>query len=349
MVAICATLILIFSSYMAARYWSQALTGKLSSSVVGLLILYRCVIALELLLPVTLYLSVVQTASRLIRQMEFTAMFSCGIGPGRIIRAVAGLALLVSILVGVLSFYARPVAWQLFYALKNRAKSSFDLSRMNSGTFYEIWDGKRVIFAERVSKKRNRAENVFIRTKGQDTTQVIFARSARQTSTSNRGNPVVVLQDGREYEFSKTGDNDFILQFRSSKMVLEPKSITIEEKIKAISTGKLYHSKGLEELAELQWRVIMPASTLLLALCGVGIAIRFTAARGGGSNAMIIAIVFFIMYYNLIALLKKWVASGVVPALPGVGFGPIVLGLVCIYLFLPEIRGIVVQKGQGVA
>ena len=332
---------------MAARYWSQALTGKLSSSVVGLLILYRCVIALELLLPVTLYLSVVHITSRLIRQMELTAMFSCGIGPGRIIRAVAGLALLVSILVGVLSFYARPVAWQWFYALKNRAKSSFDLSRMNSGTFYEIWDGKRVIFAERVSRKKNKAENVFIRTKGQDTTQVIFARSARQIATSNNGGPIVILEDGREFEFSKTGENDFILQFRSSKMVLEPRSITTEEKIKAISTGKLSHSKGLEELAELQWRVIMPVSTLLLGLCGVGLAFRFTSARGGGNNALIIAIVVFIIYYNFIALLKKWVASGMFPALPGVGLGPIVLGLVCIFLFSPEIRGAFMQKGRG--
>ena len=347
MVAICSILIFVFSCYMAARYWSHALNGKLSTSVVTRLIFYRSVIALELLLPVTLYLSVILAVSRFIRQMELTAMFSCGIGPWRLVRAVLFLSVAVTILVSALSLYVRPVAWQSFFALKARAKSSFDLSRMNSGIFYEIWGGRRVIFAEKVSRKKNNAQNVFIRTKRKDAIQVIYAKSAKQLPNGVGGTPVLILENGREYEFSLIEDDDFILDFKRSKMVLEPRQVLPEQKIKAAPTEALIKAKGLEEKAELQWRVLMPLSTLLLSLCGIALALRFTHARGGKNNAMIAGLLIFTIYYNLVALLKKWVAGGMVPLIPGLWLGPIALSILCILLFMPELRPFFTSLQKG--
>ena len=339
MVAICATLIFIFACYMAARYWSHALSGSLPSSIVTQLIMYRSVIALELLLPVTLYLSVIMAMSRFIRQMELTAMYSCGIGPWRVVKAVLVISLAVAIVVGFISLYVRPMAWGKFFILKTRAKSTFDLSRMSSGIFYEIWDGKRVIFAEKVNKKKNKAQNVFIRTREPDAVQVVYAKSAFQVLGSVLGSPVLILENGREYEFAQKGENDFILDFKRSKMVLEPRQIRPEVKVKSIETRILLTSKDLEEQTELQWRLSMPFSTLLLALSGIGLAFRFTAARGSKNNAIVAGVILFAFYYNTLAILKKWVSSGLVPFVPGLWIGPIVLATLCIALFLPELKG----------
>ncbi len=322
---------------MAARYWSHALNGSLSSSVVTQLILYRSIIALELLLPVTLYLSVIMAISRLIRQMELTAMYSCGIGPWHIVKAVLGISLAVAIVVGFLSLYVRPLTWKNFFVLKARAKSTFDLSRMNSGIFYEIWNGKRVIFAEKVNKKKNRAHNVFIRTIGPETIQVVYAQSAFQVSGADEGSPVLILENGREYEFAQKDGNDFILDFKRSKMALEPHQIQPEQKIKSIASRMLLNSKDLDAQAELQWRLIMPFSTLLLALSGIGLAFRFTAVRGTKNNALIAGIILFASYYNAIALLKKWVSNGGFSILPGLWLGPILLSILCLVLFTPEL------------
>ncbi len=350
MSAICAVLIFIFSCFMAARYWSHALSGSLSTSVVTKLIAYRSIIALELLLPVALYLSVIMATSRFIRQMEFTAMLACGIGPGRLIKAVFSFAIFIAIFVASLSLYVRPLAWDHFFHLKALAKSTFDLSRMNSGIFYEVWEGKRVIFAERVSRKKNRAKNVFIRTKGPEGVQVVYAKSARQLPARAGGSPVLVLENGREYEFSERGENDFILEFKSSTMVLEPRLIEPEQKIKAVPTKLLVKNQGLEEEAELQWRLLMPVSTILLALCAIGVALRFTSVRGGRNSGLIMGILVFAIYYNLIAFLKKWVAGGEVPVMPGLSLGALFLVLLCILFFLPEIRGAFLQaraRGAG--
>ena len=348
MYAICAVLIFIFSCFMAARYWSHALSGRLSTSVVTKLIAYRSIIALELLLPVALYLSVIMATSRFIRQMEYTAMLACGIGPGRIIRAVFALALFMAILVASLSLYVRPLAWDHFFHLKALAKSTFDLSRMNSGIFYEVWGGKRVIFAEKVSRKKNRAKNVFIRTKSPESVQIVYAKSARQLPGRAGGSPVLVLENGREYEFSEKGENDFILEFKSSTMVLEPRLIESEQKIKAVPTKLLLKGQGLEEKAELQWRLLMPVSTILLALCAIGVALRFTSVRGGRNSSLIVGILVFAIYYNLIAFLKKWMAGGDMPVMPGLSLGALFLFFLCLLFFFPEIRGAFLQaRGRG--
>jgi len=338
MVAICAILLFIFACYMAARYWSHALSGSLSSSVVTQLIFYRSIIALELLLPVTLYLSVIIAISRFIRQMELTAMYSCGIGPGRIVKAILGISLAVALAVAFISLQIRPMTWEKFFALKARAKSTFDLSRMNSGIFYEIWDGKRVIFAEKVSKKKNKAQNVFIRTQGPNMLQIVYARSAFQISRHVGGSPVLILENGREYEFAQKGENDFILDFKRSKMVLEPRQILPEQKIKSIPSGVLMKSRDLESQTELQWRLIMPFSTLFLALTGIGLALRFTAVRGGKNNAIVAGVILFACYYNAVALLKRWVSSGTISLIPGLWLGPVVLLMICFVLFVPELR-----------
>jgi len=349
MSAICAVLIFIFSCFMAARYWSHALSGSLSTSVVTQLIIYRSIIALELLLPVALYLSVIMVTSRFIRQMEFTAMLACGIGPGRIIRGVLALAIFIGILVASLSIYVRPLAWDHFFHLKALAKSTFDLSRMNSGIFYEVWGGKRVIFAEKVSRKKNRAKNVFIRTKGPESVQVVYAKSAKQLPSRAEGSPVLVLENGREYEFSKSGENDFILEFKSSSMVLEPRLIEPEQQIKAVPTRLLVKGEGLEEKAELEWRLLMPVSTILLAICAIGVAIRFTSVRGRRNSSLIVGILVFALYYNLIAFLKKWVSGGNVPVAPGLSLGALFLVLLCVLFFLPEIHWALLQVRGRVA
>ncbi len=83
-IAVCAILVFIFGCYMATRFLVDALSGQLPGTTVIILILLRIAIALEVLLPTTLYLSVVVALGRLYQDSEMTALFACGVstGPG---------------------------------------------------------------------------------------------------------------------------------------------------------------------------------------------------------------------------------------------------------------------------
>ncbi len=74
-VAVCSILVFIFGCYMATHFLVDALSGQLPGTTVIILILLRIAIALEVLLPTTLYLCVVVALGRLYKDSEMTALF----------------------------------------------------------------------------------------------------------------------------------------------------------------------------------------------------------------------------------------------------------------------------------
>jgi len=330
-VATCILLVFIFGTYIATRYWADAAQGELPAITVMLLILLRITIALEVLIPTTLYLSVVAALNRLYRDSEMTALAACGIGINRVIRAVFMLSAAAAILVACFSLYIRPWAWDQFFRLKTEARASFDLTRMKGGTFYELWHGRRVIFAETVDRSRNVASKIFIYTERNDSRQVISAMKARQFDDRRTGKPVLMLFNGNQYEYSTDGSREFFVEFERSSMFIEPETVVRQEKVKAIPTLSLIGSGDMEERAELQWRLITPVSTLLLALLGVPLS--RSGPRQGKFAAAPVAIAVFAVYYNVAALMKKWVAQGILPWLPGIWWSQIFL-LLLFFFFM---------------
>ena len=335
--AVCGILIFIFGCYMATHFLADALVGQLPGTTVIILILLRIAIALEVLLPTTLYLSVVLALGRLYKDSEMTALFSCGISMGRVLRPVFYTALVIAVIVASLSLFIRPWAYDKYYKLKAHAEANFDLKRMNDGTFYEIENGVRVIYAEKVDHQQDEAKRIFIRTERDDTLQVIYARKANQSMDRASGMQILVFTDGYLYEFSRTGGESRVIHFEQSAMPLEPNgNLKLKYRVKSASTSSLARSVDNEEIAEFQWRLSTPLATLLLAMLGVPLS--RSSPRRGKYAKVTTAVVIFAVYYNLSALAKKWVAKGILDTLPGIWWVQLLLaGLVLVLLWQPPI------------
>lgn len=334
-VIICTVLVFIFGCYISTRYGEDAVHGMLPGSSVLQLILLRIAIALEVLLPTTLYLSVVFALGRLYRDAELVAMFACGISMAKVVKSVFIVSIIAGLVVASLSLFIRPWAWNQFFQIKTQAEASFDLTRMKGGHFYSTGKGERVIFADKVDDKKNRAKRVFIQTKTEDSIQIIYADRARQFDDGKIGNPILVFQDGQLYEFPRSGVNGLILEFENSAMHLVPSDVIEHEyKVKAVATKNLFNSSDPEEIAELQWRLTAPLATVLLAL--LGIPLSRSAPRQGKYVKAPLAILIFAVYYNFSALTKQWVTEGIIGAVPGVWWGQMLLvALIVILLWQP--------------
>jgi lipopolysaccharide export system permease protein len=81
-------LIFIFASYSAQRYLTEAANGTLALDVVLDIVFYKVLIALEMLLPVGLYVSVGVTLGQMYTDSEITAISAAGGSPGRLYKAV---------------------------------------------------------------------------------------------------------------------------------------------------------------------------------------------------------------------------------------------------------------------
>lgn len=331
-VAISMILTFIFGCYIATRYLEGAVNGQLPGITVILLILLRIAIALEVLLPMTLYLSVLIALGRLYGDNEMIAMFACGISMARVLKSILLVAVVAGAIVACFSLYIRPWAWGQFFELKARALVNFDMTRMKGGIFYEIESGERVIFADAVDGKKNRAERVFIQTNRDREHQIIFAKKAIQQTDKKTGILILEFSDGYFYEFSRVKNQGRIMQFGKTVMPLEPKDIVQKDyKVKAAATKQLVHSENLEEIAEFQWRLAAPVATILLALLGAMLA--RSSPRQGKYAKIPAAILIFAVSFNLSAIAKKWVGQGVISTTPGIWWVQILMAVLLLFLW----------------
>ncbi len=331
--SICTVLIGIFGCYTAARFLEEAVQGQLPGSTVILMVLLRTTIALEVLLPTTLYLSVMITFGRLYMNSEITGLFACGVRMVRVLKPVVFMALAVALVVACFSLCIRPWAWNQIYALEAKAESNFSIAQMKAGNFFEIEGGNKVIFADQVDQRANRAQDVFMQIKSHGETQIVHAKVIDQTPWDADRKSFLVFQKGHLYEFPDNEKACNIFKFDKLTMPWSSKTpIPLEQKVKSFSTRQLMHSNSPEETAELQWRFTAPFSTILLALLGVSLS--RTSPRQGEYAKVPLGILVFAIYYNINAITKKWIGQGIVSAIPGTWWTQLILALFLLVHFL---------------
>lgn len=329
--AILLVLVIILASYAAITYLAQAVAGSLPPSTVGLLILLRIGMALEVLLPTTFYLSVIIALGRLYKDSEMTALSACGVGITGVLKPVFLLSLPVAMLAGSASLYIRPESYEKIYRVMDQAQAEFDISRLEADHFLEIANGKYVFFAEEVGGSQNGAQRIFIRVAEGDKRQVIQAQRMIQGEADRHGQRVLVFREGVFYEFPVSGPQGSISHFEQAEYPLPADAAAGSRyRRKATDSRELLRSSRLEDIAELQWRLSTPLSTVLLAL--VGVPLSKSNPRRGKYAKIGVAIFIFAVYYQLFVIAKTWVEKAVVTPWVGIWWVPLLMAMLAVVL-----------------
>ena len=341
LVTVTAILIVIFMSSNAVRYTSDAAAGLLPPSTVIYLTLLRSLIAIEVLLPVALYLSVVLGMGRLYSDNEMTALHATGVSELRVVRSVLWLSLAVAIVVASLSLAVRPWAYQKSYLLKAQAEAEFNLDKLEAGQFYSAEESGTVIFVKNINKREKRLEQVYFFRTGDQKIDIINARQAWQLVTDPFAPLELQFLDGSQYQIDLTGTRDLTLKFKRLSLLLKPYDQDLDRyRSKTIETLQLAGSNKPEDLAEFQWRLTTPVTTLLLGILGVPLS-RSAPRRGRYAKTVVAALVFAI-FYGFSVIAKNWVEQGVVEVIPGVWWPHVLLGLLTmVLLFWSALRSII--------
>jgi lipopolysaccharide export system permease protein len=326
-----AILVVVFVSYLLARYLADVVDGLLPARTIAFLILLRTAIALEVLLPITLFLGVVMALGRLHTDSEIVAMSALGVSPARVLRAVGGLALVLAVGVGTLSLLVRPWAYDKSYRLRAEAGAEVDLDRIKAGRFYARQRGEYVVFAESDNPADGRLAGVFVHREEGGIRQVIFAERAYQRVDPVSGNRTLVVLRGRHYRISPGEGRDRIVGFDRIEMPLRPEEVGVPDyRRKAAPSSTLARSSDRMDLAELQWRLTTPLATVLLALLGVPLS--RAVPRQGRHARFAAAVLAYAAYYNLKSVAKTWVERGAVGPVPGLWWVDVLLAAVVVLL-----------------
>src|ERR1700722_592939 len=99
-------LAVLFTSYGAASFLSDAVHGLLPTDMIVQVIGLRTLIALEVLIPISLYPSVVMALGSMYVDSEITALPALGVTPTRVMGVVLFLPLCTAVAVAGLSLVA---------------------------------------------------------------------------------------------------------------------------------------------------------------------------------------------------------------------------------------------------
>lgn len=299
-----------------ARYLAQAATGEVPASIIFTLLGLKSIPYLASILPLALFLGALLGLGRLHRDHEIVAMQATGAGPGLFYRPMLGLGLATAALVAFLSLEAAPAAALAGYRLLTAAQRNPDITSVVPGRFQAIRHGRILFFAERIRHAQRRMENVFVQARSHDRPVVLTARRARLVFDPDARQRYLVLEDGWRIEGEPGKEEVVVTHFAEHGLRMATETTELERiKKDAVPTRRLLASERRDDRAELQWRLSLPVAAFLLVLLAVPLSRAMP--REGRFTGLLSGILFFVVYYNLLATVQAWVQHGRFPALPG--------------------------------
>ena len=297
------------------RLLGDAVSGRIAVDGVLALLGFSAMNYLPVLLSISLFISILLTLSRCYRDSEMVVWFCSGIGLTRWIGPVLWYAVPVVALIALLSMVLTP--WALLKAdqFKNKLESRDDVTAATPGMFRESSQADRVYFIENVDAGSNRIGNVFVQSEQNGKLGTMVARQGLQETLPN-GDRFLVLLNGTRYE-GKTGQRDYsIIEFERYAIRID--SVPVKQPriwVRTMSTPELWRNPTLWNLSELEWRLGLPVSAALLAM--LAIPLSYVNPRAGRSLNLILALVLYMLYNNMISVTNSWVGQGKLS--PGIG------------------------------
>lgn len=328
---VCGLLVALFAGYSWVTFLAKAVNALLPANMILTLIALKVGIALEVLIPISLYFGVILGFGRLYTDSEMKAFMACGVNPYRILLAIFVLSCFVGVIVSIFSLYLRPLAYEESYRLKAEGEAGFRMSNLDAGHFYERRNGSLVFFAEDIDQDHQKLSGVFVQSENGDNLQVFSAKTAQEQIDPQSGISIPVLFDGFEYKLTREGEIKHISGF--SRLAIYPQELVAEYRRKAESTRNLLKSDSRKDIAELQWRFIAPFSAILMGLLGVPLS--RASPRQGKYAKTFTATVIFSVYYFAQLMVKTLVEQGNLPIIPGLWWIILGLGALLAYWLAP--------------
>jgi len=310
-----AVLLVILFANQVVGVLERAAANQYPQSVVLELIGLGALQYLWILLPVGLLLGVVLAFGRLYHDSEMAAALACGAGPANVYLPVALLAVVLTAALAWLTLVLAPAATVRALNLRNEALRAGQVAPIAPGKFRSFGGGNAVVYAEQVNADGTLG-NVFLERNRGPVVEVALAQRARREVTPDGLTLILTLYDGERFE-GVPGSAEFrILRFAEHVVPVHVPALTdVVTALEARPTGALMGSAGLPEQAELQWRIAMPLSCLVLALLAVPLS-RLKPRQGRYARVWLAVVIYF-LYLNLISAGKVWISRGTVPAALG--------------------------------
>jgi lipopolysaccharide export system permease protein len=297
---------------MLIRILGQAAGGKVASADVVSLIAFAALNYLPVILIPTCFIAVLTVISRSYQDSEMVVWFASGLSLTKWIRPVLRFGMPNVVLVALLSFFVTPWANQQSAEFRERFEKREDIAKVSPGKFQESASSDRVFFAEATIGNEMKLKNIFIDTWREGHPSVIVAKEGT-TELDQHGDKLLVLDKGRRYDGEPTKNTFQMMEFERYGVLVsrESRAMAGDKSAKSLPTKALLEDPNNFNRGELLWRLSLPLMCLFLML--LAIPLSFVNPRGGRSANMLVALLLFFVYSNMVSVFQATVVQQRLP------------------------------------
>lgn len=318
--AVTSVLLLIFLSNQFIRFLTFTAAGKLPAIQILYLLSLEVPQLLCFLLPLGLYIGVLLAYGRLYADSEMVVLNTCGLSAKRLMGYTMAMALLIFIVVSLLSFWLSPYVATTRNHVLDEIKDASALQTILPGSFQAVEGGSKVYYVQNMSTDRQQLKGIFeadeIDTGNNvvpEAWNVLAASSGYAYQDTKTGDKFIVATQGHRYQ-GIPGDNIFrVLQFQNYGLRISSAPPLNNNDTDSIPTqhliSQLFHHNSAAA-GELQWRLAMPLSVLLLALLALPMSV--VKPRQGKFAKIFPAVLIYIIYANMILVAQSWLEQGTI-------------------------------------
>ena len=279
-------------------YFEQAAEGNLDPAIIMSVVALRFPDFITLLIPLSFFLGVLISISRIYADREIYGFFSVGLAPFDLIKFLAPQALLYFLLTLILSLYVAPYTKTLSQEILKidsfeeqlESIKSDEIVSLNDGGFIYIQNTDNNLLTGIKALKQNQENSFFV--------------IADELSTSETKELIKLnFNNGSFYSgvFSNSSKlqsnfNEFKLDIKKEKNLTNDMSLT-----------KLFDFSSDSNTASFQWNVSVPITILILLF--IGVYISEVKPRQGRFSVILPGMLLYVMYLSLLILGREYIVD----------------------------------------
>ncbi len=310
-------LLILVTSNQVVHYLTQAAAGVLPLYTVLQIVSLQMPLLLPLLLPLGLYIGVLTAYSRLHSDGEMTVLWSCGFSKMQLVSMTLLFSTLLAVIVAILTLGFQPAIESYKRHILLDAATASPLERITPDQFIPLKEGELVLYTQGLSRDHKYLKNIFVAHRSDPTTaadssswDIVVAKNGHQMIDPTTRDRFLVLEDGSRY-VGMPGQVDFqVVKYETYGVRIQKNAIPQDDRVDTLSTADLWKNLhgNAEFHAELQWRIALPLSVLILSL--LAIPLSKVNPRQGRYAQLLPAFLLYIIYIDLLFVSRAWLERG---------------------------------------
>ena len=288
-------LIILFFLVIGSRfvgYFEQAAEGAINPNLVYKIVALRFPDFITLLIPLSFFLGVVISISRLYADREIYGYFSIGLSRNDLIKFLIPQSTIFFFITLILSMYIAPYTKELSKELVSIDSFEEQLESIRPKELFSFNEKDNFIYAE--NKDGNTLEDLVIYVTNKNTSSFILAKELNY----QKKDKLIILNfnEGSVYQDIFHDKSILTSQFGNLKIPITNDLKTIS----GLSLSKLFDFSAKSSKSEMYWNISIPITIFILLI--IGVYLSKVDPRQGRLSVLLPAIFVYILYLSLLIL-----------------------------------------------